>query len=432
MTRSEIPPSERCGLPPVLEGFLAGTVLLVGLCVLSEAIATLILKLPPPYGTPLLSEHFPDLYFYLDRFGKLHQLSFFEHATILPFMYPAPVALPYAFFCWMQRPLATYLFTVLGAFVLAAVLVGRALLRAGLRLSATALLMSAVLCFSFPMAFLLKQANMEAVVWMILSLGFVAFFRGRSYTAAAMFGVAGAMKLFPFVFLGLLLARRRYREVVWAVLVAVVLTLGSLWFIYPEIGTTWRLVQDGLEQFRVLFALHLRWPEMGFDHSLWALIKRVPATLPREDRLAPYLTGYMAIVAMAGIALFVLRIRKLPAVNQVLCLTVASVLLPPTSFDYTLVHLYAPWALLCLLAVGRYRRGESFRGMGLAFACFAVLMAPESEFFRNGHRLDGPIKAVTLLVLFWVGLRYRFEDEMLEVGNGERVRAGLRDGAAAA
>ena len=431
MTRSAIPSRQRCGLPPVLEGFLTATVLLVGVCVLSEAIATLILKLPQPYGTPLLSEHFPDLYLYLGRFGKLHQLSFFEHATILPYMYPAPVALPYAFFCWMQRPLATYLLTVLGAFVLAAVLVGGALVRAGLRLASAALLMSAALCFSYPMVFLLKQANMEAIVWMILSLGFVAFFCGRSYTAATMFGIAGAMKLFPFVFLGLLLAKRRYREIACAVLVAVVLNVGSLWFIYPEIGTTWRLVQDGLEQFRVLFALHLRWPEMGFDHSLWALIKRIPATLPRADRLAPYLTAYLAIVAVAGVALFFMRIRKLPVVNQVLCLTVASILLPPTSFDYTLVHLYAPWVLLCLLAVDRYRRGERMPGLGLAFACLAVLMAPESEFFRNGQRLDGPIKAVTLLVLFWVGLRYRFEGDVPDVGRGERG-AELRGKAAVA
>ena len=394
----------------MLEWFLAATVLLVGLCLVTEAVATLVLNLPEPYRTPLLSEHFPDLYFYYGRFAKLHQLGFFEHKSILPYMYPAPVALPYAFFCSWQRPLAVYLPTVLGAFILAAGLFGRALVRAGLQLSSAALLVLTALCLSFPLAFLLKQANMEAIVWMVLSVGLLAFLRGRTYLAATMFGVAGAMKLFPFVFLGLLLERRRYREIAWAAVVAVLLTVGSLWFIYPQIGTTWHLVQDGLDDFRLLFVLKLRWPEMGFDHSLWTLIKRVPAKLPREDRLAPYLTGYFVTAAMSGTALFFVRIRKLPVVNQILCLTVASILLPPTSFDYTLVHLYAPWALLCLLAVHRYRRGESLPGLGWAFACFAVLMGPESEFFHSGHRLDGPIKCVALLALFYVGLRYRFED----------------------
>ena len=401
-------------LPPVLEGFVIALVVLTAICVLCEAVSTLLLHLSAPYTSPLLGEYFPDLKSFAERFQHLHQMTFFTLDPTRPYMYPAPMALFYAFLFRLSHPVLGYLLIMVGGFLVAALMLGRALLRRGLRPTSAGLLLATTLCLSYPLIFLLKQANMEGFVWIILSLGLLLYASGRSYAAASCFGIAGAMKIFPFVFLGLLLSRKQYRQSAWGILVAGVLTVLSLWVVYPQLSTSWHLIQHGLDQFRLGYMLQVRPAEKGFDHSLWMLIKRAHQREVRPDRLAPYLSMYLGTVSLAGLALYVVRIRHMPMINQVLCLTVASILLPPTSFDYTLVHLYAPWALLSLLAVQQYARNGSQPGLVLAMACFVVLMAPETEIIHRGQVASGALKALALLVLFYAGLRYPFPDPSLE------------------
>lgn len=406
---------ETGGLPPVLEIFLAQLVILTCVCLLVEGAAKMIYRLGAPYDSPLLHEWFPDLLYFQQPFHYLHQIRFFTFDPLHPFMYPAPVALPYlVFFSLGRHAIWGYLGTTLAAVMGLSVLAGRAFRRHGLRWSSILLLLAATACLSYPLFYMMRQANIEVVVWVLLSTGLACFFSGRRYGAAVCFGVAGAMKLYPLIFLGLLLSRRQYRAVAAGLLVAAGLTVVSLWLVYPDVATTWRLIQHNLDTFRWLYMLHLRWLEQGADHSLWCLLKRLQTTMPRADRLAPYLTAYLAVTACAGVALYFTRIRKLPATNQVLCLTVAMLVLPPTSYDYTLMHLYAPWALLSCIAVRAWRERARVPGLLPAMVCFGVLMAPESEIISKGESLGGPIKALTLLVLFGVALRYRFEDERFD------------------
>lgn len=412
---SVVEQDQAIGLPPALEIFLILLVFLAGACVLVEGAATMVYWLGAPYDSPLLHERFPDLLYFEPRFKFLHHMQFFTFDPFHPFMYPAPVALPYVLLYGSGHALKLYLMLIILTVFASAVFLVWLLRRRGLRWTSTLLLLTATTCLSYPMFYLMRQANIEAVVWMVLSLGLVFFFSGRRYGAAVCFGFIGAMKLYPLIFLGLLLSRRQYRAVAAGLLVAVVITVFSLWLVYPDIATSWRMIEHNLDTYRWMYMLHLRWLEQGADHSLWCLLKRLQTTMPRPDRLAPYLTAYLAIMTCVGVALYVFRIRKLPAINQVLCLTVAMLLLPPTSYDYTLMHLYAPWALLSLVAVRAWRERVRVPGLLPAMVCFGVLMAPETEIISRGESLGGPIKAVTLLVLFGVGLRYRFEDERLDL-----------------
>lgn len=402
------------GLPPVLELFILVMVFLAGLCVLAERAATTFYWLGAPYDSPFLHERFPDLLYFEPRFKFLHRLEFFTFDPLHPFMYPAPAALPYVVIYGSGHPIRFYLGLVLLAVFAFAVLAGWMLRRRGLRWTSTLLLLVATIFLSYPTMYLMRQANVEAVVWIVLSLGLVLFFSGRSYGAALCFGFVGAMKLYPLIFFGLLLSRRQHRAIVFGMLVAVLVTAFSLWLVYPNFAVSWRLIQRGVDQFRWMYMLHLRPLEQGSDHSLWCFLKRSLPHMPRPDRLAPYLTAYLGVVAAGGLALYVLRIRHLPMINQVVCLTAAMLVLPPTSYDYTLMHLYVPWALLSLVAVRAWREQRQVAGLLPAMVCFGVLLAPEAEFIHLGESLGGPIKAVTLLVLFWVGLRYRFEDDGLD------------------
>jgi hypothetical protein len=123
----------------------------------------------------------------------------------------------------------------------------------------------------------------------------------------------------------------------------------------------------------------------------------------------PWLYGYMAVAAAAGLILYFWRIRTLPRANQILALTVASIMLPPVSGDYTLIHLYIPWGVLVLISIS-LKNAHKVRGLVLSFSCMAFLMAPESFAVIYGIRIAGQLKAIVLLILFIVSITYPFEE----------------------
>ncbi len=388
------------------------------LCGAAERFAASVLHLNGRYVYPLLNEFYPDFVYFTTKFLKLHTLSFFTTSPSNPFMYPAPVALPYAlfFFGSPQHSLRYFLAAMLGGFALAAILLLRALHARGLPWAMAAAFVASALLLSYPIWFVFHQANMEFAVWVILSLGLWAFFHKHPYLAGICFAAAGAMKLFPFVYLGLLLARKQFRVIVVSLAFAVALTLVSLWVVYPDIRVSWHQIEAGIGEFRSLYMLHLR-PERGFDHSIFGLLKQLWPTLPPPSQVAHLLSLYLLLAAVWGVTVYFVRIRKLPVINQVLCLCIASILLPPTSFDYTLIHLYAPWALLILHAVDRYAQPGSrpaSPALLSALLCLGVLFAPLTEFIVGGETVGGPIRCSVLILLFAIALRYPFLDEEFE------------------
>jgi hypothetical protein len=125
-------------------------------------------------------------------------------------------------------------------------------------------------------------------------------------------------------------------------------------------------------------------------------------------QLSHLLTIYSIIAALCMFLVFFLWVRKLPVINQVICLCVATLILPPTSFDYTLLSLYLPWAMLVLLAVHRGNRNQDVPGLVLAMVCFAILFVPETEIILHRRSIAGQLKALTLVALFFIALRYPF------------------------
>jgi hypothetical protein len=295
----------------------------------------------------------------------------------------------------------------------AAVLFGRSLVIRGVDRKATVLLISTAFLTSYPLWYELKQANMEIFVWCLVATGIWCFLSGRGSVAAVCFGVAGAMKIFPFVYLGLFLARKQYRQFALSLAVSVLVTIPALWLVYPHIPESWRLTNAAVAQFGPLESLQIH-PETGSDHSVFALIKcgvRLLFAHPLSSRL---LTAYLATAAVGGLALYIFLIRKAPIINQVLCLCVASISLAPTSFDYTLMHLYVPWALLILFAERPENAHRYVPGLRAAFCCFAVLFAPESEIILYAHSFGGQFKCLVLIALFVIGLIYPFDNEVLQ------------------
>lgn len=401
-------------LPRDLKYFILFVLVLTALCALVEFVCFQIFHLRYPYTWPLMpwEDPFRDFYLYKGRYAFFHTPYFFSYEGPA-YMYPAPLAVVYRCFYFLPHSTWVFLGTTVAVFVVGAGLFERVLVAKGISHFQAAVFVALTFICSYAFFFEFEQANMEIIIWLLVALGTWAFLRGQGLMAAACFGIAGAMKIFPLVFLGLFLSRKQYRETVLALVVSGLTTVSALWLVCPDLATSWQGIEKGLALFREKYAL--QYNQLGFDHSLFAFPKAIfgstkffthSAVPPGRQTIGPILTVYLPVVALIGILLYFLKIRRLPIVNQVTCLTVASILLPPVSFDYTLMHLYIPWALLVLFAIETRERISS--GLTTAFACFAILLSPETEFIFYHHSVGGQIKAVTLVVLMTVSLLHRF------------------------
>lgn len=394
-------------LPPVLRRFLLGSALFTLLCGATEVFCKLVLHLHFPYTFPIVDPGAitQDLLLHVRTFQHLHGQDFFNQAG---FYYPAPAAIPYALFLLSPaHARLTYYAVCAAVLLLSSLALGRALTRGGLARRTAAGFLASSLLLSYPLWFLLKQGNIEIVLFALLAIGVWAFLRGNGWGAAAAFGVAGSMKIYPIFFLGLLLARRQYARIAFGLLVAAALTVFSLWLEAPSIAYSWHRTNEEVANFHAAYVIRTR-PEHAFDHSLWGFTH---ALLPAHLSLHSVTVGsdlYVALVGGVGLFLYFWRIQRLPVTNQVLCLTVAAISFMPVSFDYTLIHLYIPWALLALLAIEAARAGRRVPGLVAAFVCLTVLCSPQTEFIYHAATLEGRIKTITLVALLVIGLIYPF------------------------
>jgi hypothetical protein len=397
-------------IAPQLENFVSIQLLLAIACAVSEVYCITVLHWGAPFDYPLKTREQNNLDFrnYLTAFQHFHSPAFFTYTP--HFAYPAPVAPMYwIFFRYHAHPTKFFICFIVASFLVSGLLLGRALWRRGVPFVADLLFITVCLFLSFPLWFEVKQANIEICVWVIVACGVFTFLRDRSYAAAACFGIAGSMKFFPFVYLGLLLSKRKYREIVFSGAVAVCSTVASLWLVGGrDIVNTWRQIEASLAEYQTVYMLHFRQTEIGFDHSLFSIYKWFWHR-HHGSEIAPHILRlYLAVAAVSGIALYFRRIRHLPVINQVLCLCIASILLPPVSYEYTLLHLYVPFGLLALLAQEKWNAREPIPGINAAILCFAILLSPLSELIHNSERFGGQIKAIVLVVLMYIGLKYPF------------------------
>lgn len=406
-------------LPRVLRNFLLLSAALWCVCLGCEAYCYYVLHLPGG-GGPLGScytwpvmffHHWADAGTWVERFQHIHSPAVFSGDPALgePFTYPAPAVFLFLPFYALGKYRLVGFAAV--AFALGAVLLAGfhgALVRAGLTRAKAAGFLAAVVLLSYPMWFEFGLGNAEIWVWFLVAFGVWAYVTDRPYTAATLFAAATACKLFPLVYFGLFLARRRYAPIAWGAALVVVLNGIGLWTMDPNLRAAIAGVKWGMGYFRQAYVLKIHFVT-GFDHSLFGLLKVYARTLFQlsPEGMARFLNVYLACAAVLGLAAYVLVIRRLPLINQVLALTVASVLFTPASHDYTLLHLYVPWAMLVLLAL-RDPEARRSRGLAAALVCLAIAMSPETEVILAGGIFGGQIKCLALMVLFGLSLRADF------------------------
>jgi hypothetical protein len=369
-----------------------------------------------PYNRPTLvaSDDYADFRMFPDRFKHFHHRDFFTTQSGGHFLYPATIGMlyePFLFLPYRHLPILFMVVLLLLELGLG-VYFRQILIRRGLSVSSATLFASIATLTSYPLYFELNRANVEIFIWIIAGAGVIALVRNRPWWAATLFGIAGSFKFYPFIYTGLLIARKQYKQAAWAFCAGGLFTIFSLWAITGSISTSQTGSTAGLNEFRVVYILHKRPGEIGLDHSIVGIYKRFVPHMPSPDQLGHQISIYLAIVTVIGCVAYFARAMKLPFINQVIFLTVAAIVLPPVSYDYTLLHLYTPFMLMVFLAIDFWKRGlELPKGAWPAFICFMVLLAPLNELILHGERVEGQIKCLVLLALAVISLTYRFVSE---------------------
>ena len=341
-----------------------------------------------------------DFSIFLLRFHSLHSAAFFSEPGY-PFTYPAPAALIFALFYAVpfEPTLVFQVFCAL-SYMAGGLLFAVALSRRGLYISAVLWTTLPTAFFAYPEWFLINRGNMEAICWVFTVLGVWAYWRRSWYVAGLLLGVASALKLFPLLLLALLFSAKRFAALALGVLALIGTTvLSTAWIAMASRG-----IAAGLEYFRQNYALSLGRGAAGFDHSLFVFVKLAAV----GHAYGSALTFYTASVAVVGLLLYWFRIRKLPRANQVVALVTCMVLLPPVSFEYTLVHLLIAWAVLVIVAVDWDQAGRiTPPGLIAALVALAWLLATESYLIiplRKPVRIEGPVKCLVLIFLLVVSV----------------------------
>jgi hypothetical protein len=344
-----------------------------------------------------------DLTTYIDRFNVLRTPAFFEDADPSlhrsRFAYPPAAALCYAFLYRSHHMKFVYNLLSAGLWLSGFACWGTALWRQTHRRLVSCLIPASMLLLSYPAVFLFERANIEIFLWALL-IAAVLLYRSRLHQSAAVcLGAAAALKLYPILLLGLFVSRRRdWTAFLTGLLTAVAVTVGSIVLTAPgffRIGALGYL--KGITGFQTKYAGSMDAGPNAFDHSLFSWLKQVAVHAGHNP--TDFTKGYYLVCAMLAGVSFLLWVRHRPFLNQLTFLIVCMVLLPPVSFEYTLVHLYLIAALLSLTLLGRSSLASPESSATLfALACVLMLLLPVN-LFGPLTGIAGQVQTIPLLCL---------------------------------
>jgi Glycosyltransferase family 87 len=224
---------------------------------------------------------------------------------------------------------------------------------AALRLQQVAVLM----LLSYPVLFVVDRGNLEMVVFVLLAAFFYLYYGRRSRWAWIPLALAIGSKYYWVTLLVLPLSDRQVRQAVYAVLGAVGGTLAATaviaWNTHYSIGSVLHDMLQTLGSRRDAFgALHT----VQHAHTLWASIQLVNRLLYYPfSGIRNFGTGYFLVAAMLFLLVaYEVLSHDMAPWRKVLALVAATLVLPVESFDYTLLHLYFPLALLVCCATTRW------------------------------------------------------------------------------
>jgi hypothetical protein len=405
--------AERAGgrvrLPGVLRLFWAGSVAAFGLMLLIAYVECR-MGLSHWHYNPLSGDRYQDLMEFPPVYRTLHTAAFFDGVGNSRVAYPPFGAVVYALIYGTGHPIVFYLGTA--ALWLAAGVWGmrRELMAEGIRAATAMLFPLTIALVSFPIAGLLQRGNVELYLWILAATGTWAFLRGRENAAAVLWGLAAAMKLYPVLFLALLLPRGRWRALAVGIGTFVGTTVLSMVWLGPSMAVAWQGSLRNVFRYQVKRASDWNLHELFANHTAYDLTKVVAliARFPLAKLTAPYYVcgALLLLVSFFG------KLWKMPVANQLLAISAFMMAFPPVSYFYTLVQLYAAWMVLVFVAIRAEKAGVTLPGLRMVMLLFVGLFGSFMLFsFPRVFLYGGLIQGIMLVLLFLCALEYPFRVE---------------------
>jgi len=225
----------------------------------------------------------------------------------------------------------------------------------------------------YPVLFALDRSNFEIILFIFL-YGFAVLYPRRPRWSLVFLGAAIAMKVVPAVFALILLADRRYRQLVLTAAGVLVVTLAG-YALYP----------GGLIENIRIHAINLLLisrfysdSSMGlyFGHSLMAALKYLALTFDPSLSLEAFVGrislpyNLVSLALLAGVGAYVVWIEKVYW-KRIALLVCLMNLLPAVSGDYKLLHLLVPLYLFV-------NHGPAQRSDRLYVGLFGLLLIPKA------------------------------------------------------
>jgi hypothetical protein len=261
---------------------------------------------------------------------------------------------------------------------------------------------------TYPALFTLATANFEALLFVALALFLYFYQSGRVGLSLPFLAIAIAMKLVPGVFIVLLAADKRYKEILYVGLWAAFFTLLPL-MIFPgglRDGVLPYLSRLAASQKMYFDLMVVQRSGNHFGHSL---LNGLRVLLGHTELLTKtVLRSYLALtlVGFAALSYYIVRIEQV-FWKRVALLVCAMCLLPYTSTDYKLVHFFLPIFLFV-----NHPRPEKYDM--LYAVLFGLLLIPKSyvkfhglDFYNTNVVLNTAAMLVMVGVIVGTGLRAR-------------------------
>lgn len=395
-------PRPSVALTSAMRAFLYASFALTSASLLFSMLAR-VFKLPFPYTYPYYyspGNLTSDFTAFRPKFASYGTSAFFTTQNGY-FMYPAPLAHIIRFFFRLSHPMVFFFVVLLLIGAILTVAFALVLRRRGLSWNQTILFTAGTLITSYPYLFLLQRWNVEVFVWLPSMFGIWFFCTGRYRAAALCFGVATSLKLYPFMFFGLFLPRRKYGAMALGAATAILITVVSLWWIGPTLSAAFAWNSAQLQAFSKQFSGGV--VALGYDHSFFGLLKF--SMLHWRMDFATFSRPYTAVAACISVVLYFTRIRHMPLANQIIVLSILSVCLPPVSFDYTLVSLYGAVLMLCVMSLQAQKKGTRVPALTMYLVLFALVLTPESYIVWSEARYGAQLRCFVMIVILVMALR---------------------------
>lgn len=192
---------------------------------------------------------------------------------------------------------------------------------------------------SYPLMFEFIQANVEYILLSFVLLFFICYKKEKFTLASILLACAICMKLYPAVFVILLLKKKKYKEFILCIVLSITLTLCSFVIMGGNINNL-PIAVGNFRYFNELYAINNY--GLPCNHTIWAMIRWF-----NMDNLVIFSRGNISIYTLAILMLSLIIVAYLLFIEKeewkiITILTIMMISFPHISFDYTLLHLYIP------------------------------------------------------------------------------------------